>query len=112
MNKVSKASVPSGTVFEQIFLCLGQLLTSFVLVKSIASACHTGCLNSGNQVIVILAVEERHEALLSSEGLIDEQVLLFMPHRITKVDIIDSPSMSFKLMDDYLAEILLVHRIV
>ena len=47
------------TVFEEIFLRLGQLLAPFILKETVVSACHTGSLNSENQVIVVLAVEER-----------------------------------------------------
>ena len=35
-----------GTVFEEIFLRLGQLLAPFILMETVASACHTGSLNS------------------------------------------------------------------
>ena len=48
-----------GTVFEQVFLRLGQFLAALILVKSVASACHPGSLNSEDQVIVVLAIEER-----------------------------------------------------
>ena len=82
-------------------------------MEAIAPTSHTCSLNSENQVIVILAIKERHETLFPpSESLVDEQVLLIMPHRIPEIDIIDSPSMAFKLMDDNPTEILLVHRIV
>ncbi len=101
-----------GTVFEKILFRLSQLLTGFILVKAITSSCHSSSLNSENQVIVILAIKERHEALFPSESLVDEQVFLIMPHRISEIDIIDSPSMAFKLMDDNPSEILLVHCIV
>ena len=74
-------------MFEEIFFRLCQLFASFILVESVASACHPGSLNSENKVIVVLAVEERHEPLLPLKRLVDEQVLLIMPHRITKVDI-------------------------
>ena len=47
----------------------------FILVESIASACHPGSLNSENQVIVVLVVEERHQPLLPLKRLVDEQEL-------------------------------------
>ena len=44
-------------------------------MESIASACHPGSLNSENQVIVVLVVEERHQPLLPLKRLVDEQEL-------------------------------------
>ncbi len=101
-----------GTVFKEIFFRFCQLLTSFVLVEAIAPTSNPSSLNSENQVIVILAIKERHETLLPSESLVDEQVLLIVPHRIPEVHVLHLPSMPFKLMDDNPSEILLVHRIV
>ena len=77
-----------GTVFEEILFRFSQLFASFVLVKAIASTSNPCSLNSENQVIVILAIKERHEALLPSESLVDEQVFLIMPHRTPEIDII------------------------
>jgi hypothetical protein len=44
-----------GTVFEEIFFRLSQLLTSLVLVEVIEPTSSPSSLNSENQVIVILA---------------------------------------------------------
>ena len=81
-------------------------------MEAIAPTSNSSSLNSENEVIVILAIKERHETLFPNESLVDEQVLLIVPHWIAKIDIIDSPTMPFKLMDDDPSEILLVYRIV
>ena len=77
-----KGICPVGTVFEEILFRLSQLFTCFVLVEAISPTSNPSSLNSENQVIVILAIKERHETLFPSESLVDEQVLLIMPHRI------------------------------
>lgn len=76
------------------------------------SAFDTGRLDGQNQVIVVLAVEERHEALLAREALIDEKVLLVMAHRVAQVHILYLPPVALKLMDDDIAEVLVVNGIV
>ena len=59
-----------------------------------------------------MSVEERHEALLSGKALVDEQVLLIMVHRISEVHVHDLPAVAFKLMDNDIAEVLVIHGIV
>lgn len=58
--------VPAG--IHQIL----PFLPRFVLVEAIAPACHAGGLNSEDEVIVILTVEDRHQSLLTGEALVDE----------------------------------------
>ena len=59
-----------------------------------------------------MAVEIRHEPLLASKALVDEQILFIMAHGVAKVNIVYIPAMSFKLMDDYPMKVLVVHGIV
>ena len=59
-----------------------------------------------------MAVEVRHEALLTGKALVDEKVFLIVSHRITEVHVNDLPSVAFKLMDYHPMEVLVVHGIV
>ena len=88
-----------GAVFEEVFFRLGKFLAAFVLAKTVAAAAHAGCLNGEDKVVVILSVEERHKALLSGKTLVDEQILLIVPHGIAEIDSLDSPAVAFKLVD-------------
>lgn len=101
-----------GTMLQQVLFRLNQLFIGFVLVKSISPTANASRLNSEDKVIVILAVEERHKLLLPCESLVDEQVLLIMPHRISEIHVNDRPAMAFKLMDDHPTKVLFVDRIV
>ena len=64
-----------GTMLQQVLFRLRLLLHRLVLMEAVASAFDTGRLDGQDQVIVVLAVEERHEALLAREALIDEKVI-------------------------------------
>lgn len=99
-------------VFEEVFFRLGKFLAAFVLAKTVAAAAHAGCLNGEDKVVVILSVEERHKALLSGKTLVDEQILLIVPHGIAEIDSLDSPAVAFKLVDDHPTEVLFVDGIV
>ena len=78
-----------GTVFEEVFLGLGQLLAGLVFVEAVASVEYSGRLNGEDEIIVILTIEKRHETLLALEGLVDEQILLIVAHGVTQIDILD-----------------------
>ena len=54
-------------------------------------------MNGEDKVVVILAVEERHKALLACKALVDEKVFLVVPHGIAEIDRLDSPPVAFKL---------------
>lgn len=45
-----------GTVFEEVFLGLGQLLAGFVFVEAVASVQNSGRLNGEDKIIVILTL--------------------------------------------------------
>ena len=81
-------------------------------MEAVPTPLHPSRLDSEYQIIVILPVKKRHQALLTRKALIDEQVLLIMAHRITEIHVNDLPSVTFKLMDDNPTEILIVYGIV
>ena len=60
-----------GAVLQEVFFGLGLLLHGFVFAEAVASALHAGGLNGKDEVIVVLAVEVRHETLLAGEALVD-----------------------------------------
>ena len=101
-----------GAVFQQVLLGLRLLLHRLVLAEAVSSSFYASRLDSENEVIVILTVEERHEPLLPGKALVDEQVFLVVPHGISEVHVLHLPSMPFKLVDDHVAEVLVIHGVV
>ena len=99
-------------MFEEVFFALGKFLAAFVLAKTVTATAHAGCLNGEDKVIVILAVEERHQALLAGKTLVDEQIFLIVPHGIAEIYRLDSPAVAFKLVNYHPTEVLFVNGIV
>ena len=60
-----------GTVFEKVFFGLRLLLHGFVLAEAVATSLHSCGLNDEDKVIVVLAVEVRHQALLPGKAMVD-----------------------------------------
>ena len=54
-----------GTMLQQVLLRFGILLRGLVFAKAISSAFHASRLHRKNKVIIVLAVEIRHEPLLA-----------------------------------------------
>ena len=101
-----------GTVFEKIFFGFRLLLHRLVLAEAVATSLHSCGLNGEDKVIVVLAVEVRHKALLSGKTLVDEKIFLIVSHRITEVHVNDLPSVALELMYYDPVEVLVVHGIV
>ena len=101
-----------GTVFEKVFFGLRLLLHTFVFAEAVASSLHSCGLDGEDKIIVVLAVEVRHQALLSGKTLVDEKILFIMSHRVAEVHVNDLPAVAFKLMDYHPVEVLVVHGIV
>ena len=88
-----------GTVFEKVFFGLRLLLHRLVLAKAVATSLHSCGLDGEDKVIVVLAVEVRHQALLPGKALIYEKVFLIMAHRVAEVHVNDLPTMVLELID-------------
>ena len=101
-----------GTVFEKVFFGLRLLLHTFVLAEAVATSLHSCGLDGEDKVIVVLAVEVRHQSLLPGKTLIDEKVFLIVSHRVAEVHVNNLPSVALKLMGNYPMKILVVHGIV
>lgn len=101
-----------GAVFEKVFFGLRLLLHRLVFTEAVASTLHSCGLDCEDKVIVVLAVEVRHEALLPGKALIDEKILFIMSHRVAEVHVNDLPSMTLELMYYHPVEVLVVHGIV
>ena len=99
-------------MFEEVFFRFGKFLAAFVFVESVAAAAHASGLDGEDKVVVILAVEERHKALLAGKTLVDEKIFLIVPHGIAEIDRLNSPAVAFKLMYDHPTEVLFVNGIV
>ena len=101
-----------GTVFEKVFFRFGLLLHGFVFAEAVASSLHSCTLDGEDKIVVVLAVEVRHEALLAREALVDEKVFFIMAHRVAEIHVNDLPTVPLELVDDDPVEVLVVHGIV
>ena len=101
-----------GTVFEKVFFGLRLLLHGLVFTEAVATSLHSCGLDGEDKVIVVLAVEVRHKALLPGKTLVDEKVFLIVAHRVAEVHVNDLPSVALELMDYHPVEVLVVHSIV
>ena len=101
-----------GTMLQQVLFGLRLLLHRLVLMEAVAATLDASRLDGQDKVVIILAIEERHQALLTSKALVDEQVLLIMAHRVAQVHILYLPPVPLEFMDDHIAEVLVVHGIV
>ena len=101
-----------GTMFEKVFFGLRLLLHRLVFTEAVASTLHSCGLDCEDKVIVVLAVEVRHQALLPGKALVDEKIFLIVSHRVAEVHVNDLPSMTLELMDYHPVEVLVVHGIV
>ena len=99
-------------VLEQVFFILGEFLAALVLAEAVAAAHYSSRLDGEDEIIIVLAVEHRHEPLFAGKALVDEQVLLIMAHRVAQVDVLDLPAMPLELMAHHPMEVLLVDGIV
>ena len=86
-----------GAVFEKVFFGLRLLLHTFVLAEAVATSLHSCGLDGEDKVIVVLAIEVRHKALLPGKTLIDEKILFIMSHRVAEVHVDDLPSVALEL---------------
>ena len=55
-------------MFEEVLLRLSELLSTFILAESVASACDASYLNSQDEVVIVLPVEERHQPVAPHVG--------------------------------------------
>lgn len=101
-----------GTQLEAIVLSLGKFLAGLILVKAVAAASDTGRLYGENQVVVVLSIEIRCQAIKSREATVDQIVFLIMSHRVTERNRNDSPSTFLELVDDGISEVDRVYGIV
>ena len=101
-----------STVLQQILFRLGLLFHRLVLTEAQSTPLYPSRLDGQYQIIIVLTIEERHEALLPSKALVDEQVLLIVAHRVAQVHILYLPPVALKFMDDDVAEVLVIHGIV
>ena len=101
-----------GAVFEEVFFGFGLLLHRFVFAEAVAPTLHSGRLDGEDEVVVVLAVEVWHKALLTSKALVDEEIFLVVSHRVAKVHVDDLPAVAFKFVDHHPVEVLVVHGIV
>ena len=88
-----------GTVFEKVFFGLRLLLHTFVLAEAVATTLHSCGLDGEDKIIVVLAVEVRHQALLPGKTLVDEKIFLIMSHRVAEIHVNDQQTMVLELID-------------
>ncbi len=101
-----------GAVFEEVFLGLRGFLHGLVFSEAVAASFYASRLNGENEVVIVLAVEERHQPLLPGKTLVDEEIFLIVPHRVAEVNVVDLTPVAFELVNDDIAEVLVIHCIV
>ena len=101
-----------GAVFKEVFFGLRLLLHRLVLAEAVATSLYSCGLDGEDKVIVVLAVEVRHKALLPGKALIDEKIFLIVSHRVAEIHVNDLPSVALELMYYHPVEVLVVHGIV
>ena len=101
-----------GSMLEQVFFGFGLLLHRLVLMKAVSTPLYSCRLDGQDQVVIVLAVEERHEALLASEALIYQEIFFVVAHRVAKVHILYLPPVALEFVDYHVAEVLIVNGIV
>ena len=101
-----------GSVLEEVFFRLGKLFATLIFVETIATTSDARSLDSQDEVVIVLTVEERHQGLLPGKTLVDEKVLLVMAHWVAEVDINDLPPVRLELFLYHIVEVLVIHGIV
>ena len=101
-----------GAVFEKVFFGLRLLLHTFVFAEAVATSLHSCGLDGEDKVIVVLAVEVRHQALLPGKTLVDKEILFIVAHRVAEIHVNDLPSVTLELVADHPVKILVVHGII
>ena len=101
-----------GAVFKEVFFGLWLLLHRLVLAEAVATTFYSCGLDGEDKVIVVLAVEVRHQSLLPGKALVDEKIFLIVSHRVAEVHVNDLPSVALELMYYHPMEVLVVHGIV
>ena len=101
-----------GSMFEEVLFGLVIFFARLVLAETVATTFHACRLDGEDKVIIVLTVEERHQALLPGKTLVDEKVLLVMAHWVAEVDIDDLPPVRLELFLYHIVEVLVIHGIV
>ena len=85
-----------GMVFEKVLFGLRLLLHRFVLAEAVATSLHSCGLDGEDEVVVVLAVEVRHQALLPDKALVEvvSKLLFCYIHIIPKQTLIMSHTAS------------------
>ena len=101
-----------GTMFEKVFFGLRLLLHRLVFTEAVATSLHSCGLDGEDEVIVVLAVEVRHQSLLPGKALVDEKIFLIVSHRVAEIHVNDLPSVALELMYYHPVKVLVIHGIV
>ena len=101
-----------GAVFQQILFGLRLLLHGLVFAEAVAPSLHTGTLDGEDKVVIVLAVEVRHQALLPCKDLVDKKIFFIVAHRVAEVHVNDLPTMSLELVADHPMKVLVVDGMV
>ncbi len=99
-------------VLRTCLVVIAERFRSEAEKEPVASATDPCRLDGEYQVFVVLAVEERHKALLTCEALIYEQVFFIVSHRVSEVHGFATPPPALKFVDHPPTVILFVDGIV
>ena len=99
-------------MFQQVLLRLRQFLAGLVFAEAESPSADSGSLDGEEEIIIILAVEERHEVLQALKRIVDEKVFLIVAHGLPQIDVYHAPTALLKLRFDHPMEILGVDGVV
>lgn len=71
-----------------------------VFSEAVAPTLHPSGLDGEDKVVVVLAVEVRHEVLLVGEALVDKKILFIVAHWVAKIDIYTVEGSGVLVADD------------
>lgn len=96
-----------GSGFQSVFLRLGQLLSSLILL----SVVYTSCLNRCEELLIVLNVKHWYQVSAAIKHTIDEKMLQHMIHRLANVNTGNEPSISPEGIEDDCLESRVIHGI-
>lgn len=101
-----------SAMLKQVFFGLCELFPTLIFTEAVAATNDSSRLDGEDEVIIVLAVEHRHEPLFTGKALVDEQVLLIVAHGVSQVDVLHLPAVPLKLVAHHPVEVLFVDGIV
>lgn len=97
MQRVSKASVPSVRCSSKSSSLSANFSPPLSLRKPLRLRLTPADWRARIRSLEVLAVDEGHEALFAGKGLVDEQILFVVAHRVADIHCLHCPTVTLKL---------------